>query len=66
MFKYENECCDCQAPGYPCLGVLCPRLKVPHYYCDSCGEETQLYELDEFELCIDCVEKRLVKVNKDV
>lgn len=27
MLKYENECCDCQAPGYPCLGVLCPRLK---------------------------------------
>lgn len=56
----ENDCVSC---GLPCLGKDCPNQNVPHYYCDDCGEETQLYLLDGKELCIDCIEKRLPKVN---
>ncbi len=36
---YENECCSCAVPGYPCLGSSCPNRRVPHYFCDKCGEE---------------------------
>lgn len=39
MLVYEDECCDCAVPGYPCLGEHCSRRHVPHYYCDDCGEE---------------------------
>lgn len=62
MVVYENECCDCAVPGYPCRGSACPLRHVPHYYCDECGDETELYEYDGEQLCIDCIEKRLEPV----
>jgi hypothetical protein len=67
MIKYENECCDCATPAYPCIGELCPNRRVPHYYCDECrsecdGEYEHLYEYYGEELCLDCIEKRLTKV----
>lgn len=35
----------------------CGRKRVPHYYCDECGEEKKLHE-DGFEqLCADCILK---------
>lgn len=60
MKRVENDCVDC---GLPCFGDTCPHRNVTHYYCDNCGDETQLYEFDGEELCIDCIEKRLKKVN---
>lgn len=58
--KYENDCCGCAVPGYPCTGE---HKKVPHLYCDDCKkEQDELYELDGKELCGDCVLKRLDKV----
>lgn len=63
MKKYENECCNCAVPGYPCRGSSCPNRHVPHYYCDKCGEEYEtLYHYDGKELCIGCIEERLEKV----
>lgn len=63
MIKYENECCDCATPAYPCIGELCPHRRVPHYYCDECKEEHEaVYEYEDEELCIECIEKRLEKV----
>ena len=60
MVIYENECCDCAVPAYPCLGSSCPNRHVKHYYCDECGEDVEkLYEFDDEELCLDCIEKRL-------
>ena len=62
--KYENECCGCAVPAYPCLGSSCPRRHVLHIYCDDCGnDECDIYEFDGKELCIDCIEKLLDKVN---
>ena len=55
--KYENECCDCAVPGYPCRGSSCPLRNVAHYYCDKCGDETTLYEKDGEQLCADCILK---------
>ena len=63
MLVYTNECCDCATPGYPCLGSNCPNRRVPHYYCDECEDEVTLYKFDGKELCIDCIEKELDKVN---
>ena len=60
MVTYENECCDCAVPGYPCLGSSCPNRHVKHYYCDECGDDVEkLYRFDGEELCSDCIEKRL-------
>lgn len=58
MKETKNECVDC---GLPCVST-CPHKNVIRFYCDKCGEETQLYYYDGQELCIDCIEKRLEKV----
>ena len=55
-----NNCVDC---GKPCM-LFCPlRDDSYEYRCDDCGEETQLYEYDGKELCLNCLEKYLDKVN---
>lgn len=60
MVTYENECCSCAVPGYPCLGNSCPNRHVKHYYCDECKDDVEkLYRFDGEELCLDCIEKRL-------
>ena len=63
MIRYENQCCDCATPGYPCIGSACPKRNVKIYICDDCGDEVEdLYYYDGEELCIDCIQKRLDKV----
>lgn len=57
---YENECVVCDLP---CMGDSCPNRHVPHYYCDECGNETDLYEFGGEQLCIRCIKGRLDKVN---
>lgn len=64
MVRYENECCDCATPGYPCLGDSCSNRNVPHFYCDECGMERKLYEFEDEELCIGCIENRLEPVSE--
>ena len=59
MIKLVNECVGC---GLPCQGDSCPNRNVPRFYCDSCGDETDLYEFEGEQLCICCIEKRLEKV----
>lgn len=54
MVEYENECVGCPTE-LGCIGDGCQHRKVPHYYCDECGEETKLYRLGEKEYCKDCV-----------
>lgn len=62
MIKYENDCCGCAAPAYPCMGDICPLRNNPHYYCDHCGFETDLYEFNEEQLCIDCIKTLLPRI----
>lgn len=64
MRKYENECCGCATPAYPCLGSSCPNRNVVHFYCDKCGEEDTLYHFDGEELCIDCILSLLEEVEE--
>jgi hypothetical protein len=63
MKVIENECVGCPKE-MGCMGSSCPNLNVPHFYCDDCGEETQLYYYEDKELCIDCIEKSLEKVEE--
>ena len=62
MKKIENECVGCTEIGLPCLGIACPKRNVPHWYCDECGEEEELYHYDGRELCIECIKNLLEKV----
>lgn len=64
MRKTENECVGCKDMGLPCLGISCPNRAVTRFYCDGCKEETELFIFDGWELCIDCIEERLEKVNE--
>ena len=63
MVEYEDRCVGCKDLGLPCYGSSCPNKKVPVWYCDKCGDETQLYEFEGQELCIGCIEELLAKVN---
>ena len=53
--RIENHCCDCAAPGYPCLGRSCPRRRVEVHYCDRCDEEIdRFHSAYGLELCEEC------------
>ena len=62
MVRYENHCCDCATPSYPCMGKACPLRRVAVYYCDNpkCRAELgeDIYEDDGDELCADCLLER--------
>lgn len=65
MTYYENQCCDCATPAYPCLGDNCGLRHVKVYICDQCEFEVgygDLFEYEGEELCIDCIQKRLTRV----
>ncbi len=54
MKKLVNDCVDC---GKPCFSS-CPYKRVPHYYCDNCGEEFQPDELFKWngeDYCKPCI-----------
>lgn len=65
MRKIVNMCCDCAVPGYPCRGSACPLTQVEVHYCDKCGEELDdIYEVDDLELCEECLKDMLRKEGK--
>lgn len=41
MVRFENDCCDCSVPAYPCRGDSCPLRHSKHIYCDKCGSEVE-------------------------
>jgi hypothetical protein len=60
MIRVESDCVDC---GLPCQYEACPHYKVVRYICDDCDYEVDdLFLFDGQELCIDCVEPRLERV----
>ena len=63
MLVYENRCCDCAVPGYPCRGSSCSLTHVPVWYCDKCKHEIEddVYDVDGDELCEDCLKERFRK-----
>lgn len=67
MIKYENHCCDCAVPAYPCIGDSCPRMNVPVYYCDcyDCDNHAE-YDIDGDHYCKDCAKTYLKEVFDDL
>lgn len=62
MVRIENHCCDCAVPGYPCRGSSCPNRHVEVHYCDECGcELDDIYDVDDKELCDDCLRDRFIR-----
>ncbi len=60
MLRYENECVGCA------MGCNhCGAKRVPVHYCDKCGTTDQLYYFDDEELCLDCIEESVDKVEDD-
>ena len=57
MRRIENDCVMC-----PQGCTDCGRKQTEHLYCDDCKEEMPLYEFEDGEFCIHCIEKRLTKV----
>lgn len=66
MRFYEDECVGCP-PERGCLGSCCPYKNVLHWRCDGCGDEdVPLYEFEDKELCMGCIEQSLTQVNEGV
>lgn len=65
MVVRENDCCGCASPGYPCIGISCELLRVPHFYCDRCGNEDTLYWFEGEQLCIECIKDDLEEVEAE-
>lgn len=62
MIRYEDGCCDCSVPGFPCDNS-CPLRHYPVYYCDKCGDDCMtLYWFDGMQLCESCVLSELEEV----
>ena len=59
MKRVVSECVGCSTQGIPCMGRSCKNQSVVSFYCYKCGEPRRLYEHDERQLCIDCVEEEL-------
>ena len=56
----ENSCVGCPAE-LGCLGDACPNRQREVHYCDKCDEQMDLdeiYEVDGYELCLDCLKER--------
>lgn len=66
MIRYENDCNCCEV----CMG--CGLRRVPHCYCDGCGEEVsgeeelkRIPSLSEW-LCEDCYEMLLESLTERI
>lgn len=68
MIKIENHCCGCAVPSYPCRGSLCPLRRVEVHYCDECGRELEVYDIqvvDKKEYCQSCYEEKFGKIDEE-
>ena len=64
MVRYENHCCDCATPNYPCRGSACSLTNVEVHYCDNpkCGDELdEIYMVDDKEFCEECLKEMFRK-----
>ena len=67
MIKYENQCCGCAVPGYPCIGNSCPYVNVPVCYCDVCDNDTLAeYDIERGHYCERHAKEYLQEVFKDL
>lgn len=60
---FEDGCVGCPSE-MGCIGDSCPNKHEAHYYCDKCDAEVsagELYEVDDEDLCVDCLKERFRK-----
>lgn len=63
MIRYENHCCSCAVPAYPCIGSSCPNINVPVYYCDYCKPDVYAeYKIDDEHYCERCAREYIKRV----
>lgn len=66
MIAYEDECCGCVSPGYPCIGETCINKNVKHLYCDKCNADVEvLFIVDDKEICEDCLLENFSAITLD-
>lgn len=67
MIRYENHCCGCAVPAYPCIGDDCPYVNVPMCYCDYCDNDSHAeYDIEGEHYCENCAKKYLKEVFNDL
>ena len=67
MIRYENHCCGCAVPAYPCIGDSCQYMNVPVYYCDFCDDDIYAkYDIDGEHYCEDCAKNYLKESFEDL
>lgn len=67
MIKYENHCCGCAVPAYPCIGNSCPNINVPAYYCDICNNDTYAeYDIGSEHYCEEHAEEYLKEIFEEL
>lgn len=66
MIKMVDKCVQCWSVGLHCRGGACPYYNpVPVRCCDKCESEEQIYHFEGKELCLECIEELLEKVEED-
>lgn len=63
MRKNESQCVDC---GLPCIGSKCPNYAATVVYCDNCGWAGAEYQVDDLDLCEDCLGDYLEETFKNM
>ena len=62
MVTFENRCAGCDGAAYPCSPETCGLSHFSVLKCDWCGDEVEdLYEIDDMQLCEDCLLHKFAK-----
>lgn len=65
MIKRVNNCVDCHTE-MGCMGTICSYLENIELVCDKCNNAVdELYEVDNAELCEDCLKQEFKKITYD-
>ena len=65
MIKKTSNCVNCPQ-NIGCIGSSCPYFENYELICDKCNTAVdELYEVDNAELCEDCLRKEFNKITYD-
>ena len=66
MIRRSNGCVACPRDAIGCNHTMCDYAEQVDYICDGCGESVeQLYWVDGYQLCGDCVLRQFDQVEED-
>lgn len=62
MIKYEDNCVGCTSMGLHCRQNACPNYeKQKVVYCDKCGDDGVIYQVEKEQLCSYCIANKYEK-----